>query len=203
MKTQTRGICQCCGREQAVLSGTGFMSQHGYTVENGWFNGVCMGHEFVPMQKSTVMTYKIIADVRDQCEHLEVVIQEMKDGTKHPDQVRVRDFPEVMVPWGEAAEWQQKRALDRTIWGMESRIRMGRSFANDMEQLAKNVYGTELKVVEIEDAPKRIEVGEKRKSNDNVLICTHVRGMRIWWKRESDGRKGWTGVGAWRKLEAA
>lgn len=36
MKTQTRGICQCCGREQAVLNGTGFMSQHGYTVKNGW-----------------------------------------------------------------------------------------------------------------------------------------------------------------------
>ena len=203
MKTQTRGICQCCGREQAVLNGTGFMSQHGYTVENGWFNGVCSGHQFAPMQKNTVMTYKIIADVRVQCVHLEIAVQEMKNGTKHPDEVRVRDFPEVMVPWDEAPEWQQKRARDRIIWEMESRIRSGKTFADFMEKLAKEVYGTELRVVEVEDAPKRIEVGEKRKSNDNVLTCTHVRGMRIYWKCESDERKGWTGIGAWRKLEVA
>lgn len=203
MKTQTRGICQCCGREQAALNGTGFMSQHGYTVENGWFNGVCGGHQFAPMQKSTAITYKIIADVRDQCEHLEIEIENLRNGSKHPEQVRARDFPEVMVPWNEASDWQQKRGVDRAIWGAESRIRAGRSFANDMEQLAMTVYGTDLKVVTIEDAPKPVEIGEKRKASNGVdtLICFCVKGARIWWKRESDGRKSWTGVGAWRKLE--
>ena len=61
VQIQTRGICQCCGREQAIVNGR--MAKHGYTVECGWFSGVCSGKNFVPMQVSRDHTDKLVAQV--------------------------------------------------------------------------------------------------------------------------------------------
>lgn len=61
-KIQLRGNCPCCGRDQAVLA-SGRMSKHGYTVEQGWFQGVCSGDSHAPMQKDRVVTDRIIAQV--------------------------------------------------------------------------------------------------------------------------------------------
>lgn len=42
-REQLRAICPCCFREQAIKDGT--MVAHGYTIEYGFFNGTCLGHQ--------------------------------------------------------------------------------------------------------------------------------------------------------------
>jgi len=59
---QIRGNCQCCGNQQAVVGS--MMSKHGYTVDGGWFNGVCSGRNHVPLQVSREHTDLIVAQVR-------------------------------------------------------------------------------------------------------------------------------------------
>ena len=59
---QIRGHCQCCGNQQAVVSG--HMSKHGYTVEHGWFQGVCTGESYKPIELERTVTNKIMAAVK-------------------------------------------------------------------------------------------------------------------------------------------
>ncbi len=49
-----RGTCQACGAVQAVDNSTRLMAKHGYTVDWGFFSGVCSGAGEQPMEESTV-----------------------------------------------------------------------------------------------------------------------------------------------------
>lgn len=53
------GSCQLCGRQQKLPGGR--LSQHGYTVQWGFFNGVCPGSEHLPFEQS----YDLIQQYRD------------------------------------------------------------------------------------------------------------------------------------------
>lgn len=47
------GICQACGRRQAVHVKTGMIAKHGYTTEYGFFNGTCGGSDALPLELDT------------------------------------------------------------------------------------------------------------------------------------------------------
>lgn len=79
-KTQTRGNCQCCGRDQAVAKGT--MAHHGYTVDNGYFNGTCGGHMHAPLQVERTVADSIVAKCRQDAERLDKRAAALKDGTE-------------------------------------------------------------------------------------------------------------------------
>ena len=70
-KTQTRGHCQCCGREQAVVR-CGYMAHHGYEVKDGWFQGKCGGHNFPPLEVARDVADSTIASVRRDAAALRV-----------------------------------------------------------------------------------------------------------------------------------
>lgn len=73
------GTCQVCGRQQKLPGG--FMSKHGYTVEWGWFNGVCPGADHLPFEKSKDLIEKAIKDVQANIAALEAEIEKlMADG---------------------------------------------------------------------------------------------------------------------------
>jgi len=42
-KKQFRGVCCVCGKDQAVNTANGLIVPHGYTLDYGFFNGVCEG----------------------------------------------------------------------------------------------------------------------------------------------------------------
>ena len=207
-KTQTRGNCPCCGREQAVLA-SGQMSKHGYTVENGWFNGVCGGDRFEPMQVQREVTDQIIISVRQDVKKLETRAADLKAGREVLGQVRMpgefvrRGAQPTMVEWSSLNEYKRAEALRHEVYHCEARARAGTSFANDMEALLERVHGQPLMVVELPAAPAPIQTGERRLNGRNqVLAARYTERGRVYWNAE-DGRKGWMGVQSWRALEVA
>lgn len=206
VKTQIRGTCQCCGRDQAVLA-VGVMSKHGYTVEHGWFSGVCPGQNYKPLQQDRSQADAIVHQVRAECDALDALVAEFKAGTKHPLTVstneydaKARDFKK--IAWADADQHQRDRGLSAAIYRTEQRAKHGRSFANDLEKLANSVFGTELRTV-VTEVLKPIAYGETRLgANGRKLVVTNIHGARIYWKDEK-GFKGWTGAGAWRKFPMA
>lgn len=205
-KTQLRGICQCCGRQQAVLAGTGLMSKHGYTVDHGWFQGVCSGQRYAPLQKDRAQADRIIAQVRAEAAKLATRAKQYRDGTAHPAQVSTgrwdaKTRTTVMVSWEEAAPYQRERGVESEVFRLESRSRQGFSFATALENLADVTFGTELVEVPVEAGLAPILVGEVRVGdNGRKLTVSSVQGARVYWKDER-GFKGWTGVQAWREKE--
>lgn len=210
-KTQTRAICQICGREQAVLK-SGRMSKHGYTVDHGWFNGVCSGEYHVPVQVSRVETDKMCADIRSQVAAIRFKADAMEAGKIDPESVfdtKYVDRKSVQVarPFSEASEWEQDAQRKREVFTMRRRAEMGEQHAEMMTGIADKYHGQPVRVVEQAAPAARIEKGD-RKVNEkgSVMTVDYVDGARVYWTRPGpDGRtfRSWTGTQAWRKMKDA
>lgn len=208
---KTIGNCQCCGRSQAVVGG-GLMSKHGYTVKGGWFEGVCSGDRYSPMQVSRVHTDEIVAQVLEDVEGLKQDVEALKTGKKFPSMVEVGSkkylgngkWSDNLVPFEEAPSYAQRNGVESAIYRLESRIRAGESFATSMTALVNRVHGTPLVQEKKPEVAAKILSGEKRVSEGgSVLTARYQEAARVYWSRPStDGRtaSGWMGSRAWRAL---
>jgi hypothetical protein len=206
-KTQLRGNCQMCGRERAIVNGR--MAKHGYTVENGWFQGVCQGDNHEPMQVSRTATDEMIVSIRADAAKLDQRAADLKSGIIVPGPARASCIPNAaMVEYNELPDHRKPDVLSAAIWAAEMRARHGRAFAKQMGELADKLHGTALRIVEPAAKAAPIVVGERRtlttSSGPVVLICYNAKGARIHWRFESDAkRRGCTGSQAWRTLPMA
>jgi len=210
-KTQIRGNCQCCGRQQAFQRGT--IAQHGYTVDHGYFEGVCSGHKFQPLQLDRTQTDSICAYVRadainllDRAAKLESGKTKLKLVVKPNTWTKRGEKPE-MVEFDSLASWDQKSILRSEVYKLESRAKAGNDFADQMEKLADALHGTELVTVVVSAAPAAIHYGEKRVSEKgNVIVCDGTEKGRVYYKITNGSGKvfrTWMGTASWRKLAIA
>lgn len=207
---QIRGNCQCCGREQAVVGG--LMSKHGYTVEHGWFQGVCSGNQYQPMQFSRATTDLIVSDIRAEIPKLLAKAEQYESGAITPEFVNqstyypaIRKTVNTQIPFAQASAYDQQCEIRKIVWSLKSKASAGKDFADQLESIANKVHGTPLlEVAKKEVAP--IYVGDKKVNQETnaVFTCTKVDGVRVYWtaKRASDGKviNSWMGSQAWRKL---
>lgn len=207
-KTQTRGICQCCGREQAVLS-SGVMSKHGYKVsEHGWFVGVCSGRIHKPMQIDRTHADMTVKMVRAEVVTLRANAAKMTAHEINPASCKTNDYDSVAreyrtIPFADGNQWQQRDARKHAVWQFTRRAEMGESFANSLEALADKYHGQALRVVPVDAGPAPVRSGDQRTGgNGRVLTAYRIDGARVYWK-DAKGYKGWTGTQAWRRMEAA
>lgn len=197
-RTQMRGNCQCCGRDHAVVSG--HMSKHGYTVNDGWFSGVCRGEHYPPIQNSRERLNQIVLNVRNEIVALNTHISNLKSGKVKPKEAKLGVLAKApMVPFDEAAPHFQEMTVKLAVIQAENRIRSGHQFCERMMFLAGEYHGQPLREVVVSDGPDRIQVGDQRMGRRGVLTCTNVSGARVYWKDEK-GFNGWAGSRAWRAL---
>jgi hypothetical protein len=210
VQIQTRGICQCCGREQAIVNGR--MAKHGYTVECGWFQGVCAGKNFVPMQVSREHTDVLVAQVRKEVIEMISKANRIASGEVKPTTITLNknrrnslDGKEI-VQFADATAYEQKQALESIEWDLRRSAQMGTDYANMMEKIANEFHGKELVTVEKKPAAEFIMPRDQKiDAQGNVCICTSVEGARVYFKFDKNGKtyKTWIGSQAWRKLQAA
>ena len=137
---QIRGNCQCCGRQQAVIGGV--MSKHGYTVEQGWFNGVCSGRNHAPIQVSRAVTDKIIADINAEVPELIAKADKVKAGEITPKTVKT--FRKEEIPFEQGNLREQNAARTSLEWAYRNRARSGKDFAESMAKVADKYHGQPL-----------------------------------------------------------
>lgn len=207
-RTQTRGNCQVCGRDQAV---NGTIAKHGYTVADGWFEGVCLGSAYAPMQQDRTHTDRIAATVLEEAKALTERAEKLEANEIDPDQVVTgrtyafgKGLQDVYGPYDEGTEIQKNKARKNAIYAARSRARIGERFAKDILTLADSFFGTDLRTVTIfADKKEPIAFGERRVNKLGVVLeVIRTEGRRVYWKKE-DGRKGWNSSTEWRKLPLA
>lgn len=206
-KLQHRGNCPCCGRQQAVKK-SGLMSKHGYVVDHGWFNGVCNGEQYAPMQIQREVTDIIVKQVKVDVEILFEKAKNFKEGKTFPATIKTNQGKIVKgrreyeyIPFEQGSQYQKEEAIRGEIYNLESRARAGTIFAADMEELVNKVHGKPLIEVKVEQVAEPIKSGEQRKSARGVLTVRYVDGARVYWK-DDRGIQSWTGSSAWRRMEA-
>ena len=204
MDKQIRGNCQCCGRQQAVVNGA--MSKHGYTVANGWFQGVCSGDRHEPMQVSRTTTDRIVADITEEVAALIFQADQVLAGKLKPTKVvRGQCMKPYEIDFADATEYEQAHAVQCLNWNLRSRAKAGEDFAKYLQEIANAVHGTVLIEVERKEAPAKVNSGDQKSVDDKTYTCRYVDGARVHYRmtRGENTFKGWIGIQAWRKMESA
>jgi hypothetical protein len=70
-----RGHCQACGRVQAVDTANNLLAKHGYTVDFGYFDGVCTGSDRQPLEVDKSFTEATIVRVSEWIDGQKVLLQ--------------------------------------------------------------------------------------------------------------------------------
>lgn len=148
---QLRGHCPMCGREQAVKGGN--MAKHGYTVENGWFNGVCPGRNFAPLELDRLSPEPAWLSILAQADELDLNATQYEQGVRVPTSVIKREWKNgqrqsYQKPWSELTEYDKRSELNSLVFGMRRRAKAGRDFVKFIRELADNVHGKPLKEIE-------------------------------------------------------
>ena len=210
-KTQSRGHCQCCGNEQAVQRGA--IAQHGYTVQNGWFEGVCSGHIYAPIEESRVRADEVVAAVRASVAELRAKAEKTIAGgcdpetyksgyhyVQEPKWERVEEFS----PFADASESKKADIRDSISRNLLGKAQAGEQFADFLAGLVENVHGKPLVVVAKSEPAPFICEGEKRISvKGSVLVVFRNEGRRIWYRREGQSGIFAMSPRAWRLLPLA
>jgi len=129
------GNCQVCGRLQAVNNG---MSKHGYTVEQGWFSGVCSGQNYLPMQQDATITHDVVKSIAEEVADLTKLIADLETGKKHPKTAPIAShYKAEVVAFADAPKYQQEAEIQKHIFASKSRIKAGQQHAEMLLNLLK------------------------------------------------------------------
>src|SRR5690606_29992087 len=182
---------------------SGYVAKHGYTVENGWFTGVCSGHLHAPLQRDRSVTDATIEHFRIRVPQLLAQARAYESGERTPRTLRrhvTRPGEPTTIEWEAASDIQRKRGLIEEIARLRQLARTGEALASQLGRLANDVHGKPLRETQIPAPAARILPGEQRISaTGRVLTCTYLRGARVCWADER-GTNSWTGSAAWRGL---
>jgi hypothetical protein len=77
-----RGHCQACGRVQAVDTANNLLAKHGYTVDFGYFDGVCTGSDRKPLEVDKSFAEATIVRISEWIDGRKVLLQEAIEGRK-------------------------------------------------------------------------------------------------------------------------
>jgi hypothetical protein len=78
-KAKFSGTCQICGSHQKLPKG--LLSNHGYTVDFGWFNGICSGANHQPYEESCDLIQRAIDSSKEHKVSLLAQIENLKTDT--------------------------------------------------------------------------------------------------------------------------
>lgn len=208
-----KGHCQHCGRIHAVDAVSQIIAKHGYKVAGyGFFNGVCSGAEFKPMQLQRVeadnFIEQLIKTAGDEQRRLDGLIK----GEWHPGFCELpkrwsqaaRAFLENIAPWADCDQEQQRQAIKAAKYKLECKIKFCLTHSHYLAGLLEQVHGQPL--IEAEDPVRKILLGDAVRvlnSYDSVVEGTRLvrcRGFsnrnitEVLVTRPTDSKKFWLNV---------
>lgn len=157
-EAQNRGICQICGREQAVRD-KGNITHHGYTIQDGWFQGTCPGQQHKPLQIEKSETERQIDLITKELPKVLERIAKLHSGALHPLKVKKSDRwadRKEMIDWADAPIWAQQKAVQIAIQHETQRHKSGVDTIVMLKRLIDQYHGKDLK--KIERAPPKAPI---------------------------------------------
>lgn len=159
-----RGHCQACGRLQAVDNAAHHIATHGYTVDNGYFNGTCGGSNFQPLEVSHTLLDSFVSDCFGRANGCDARIDNLTEGRDYPPKVnklkhgqRVytyetnrrgrRETVYTLVKWADATDAERAEGLKHAIYDLQREAKFMRYHAETLIALKARVHGQPLKAV--------------------------------------------------------
>lgn len=168
---QMRGHCQMCGRIHAV---SGTVAKHGYTVEHGWFQGVCPGADYEPIEQSRGALDQLVVDLRRWAGNAEDEARKLERREIDPEG-KWSSYSEMgyrkrkLIPYETLLPYEQADCRDHAVHANRRKAEDMRRAADDLLTLADRVHGQPLIEVVLDADAKAIKPGDK------VKVC----GMEV------------------------
>jgi hypothetical protein len=158
-KGEHRGHCQACGSVQVVLADIQWIAQHGYRVAGfGYFQGVCPGSRYRPLELERAHTDSIVAMMRRDADKADERARQLRNGERRPMTVRALDARgnplytknadgkrvNQMKTWQEASSPERDAQVMYEIVNAQGFACNARAQATDLALLATRVHGTAL-----------------------------------------------------------
>ena len=170
-KIQLRGNCPCCGNDQAVVRGN--LSKHGYTVDNGWFNGVCSGDHHEPIQVSRVHADHVIESVRRVVAAVEAELAAVEAGTVVPKTIIINyGLGRSEIAFADGDQFQQQNAVDSLKRDLKYKAGQGTRFADHLANVVEKNHGQPLREIKLDALV--IGVGSTVKVQGSIVTVTKI-----------------------------
>jgi len=174
VKATHRGTCQVCGRAQAHFKGT--IAKHGYTVDWGFFNGVCQGAEALPLEYDKALTESIITQLRvTVAPRAELLAAELAAGTVEPKWFKrvatgtrkygMPQYNDVDCTRAEISDEVAARQIEIAIHTAQAEQRNALAHAVMLEKLIESRFGQALMPIVLHKELKagmHVQVGGKK-----------------------------------------
>ncbi len=177
------GTCQLCGRNHAVNNATGLLAKHGYTVDWGFFHGVCEGANHLPLQKDRSLLDSTVDQWKEEANKMLALT--LADIKKVPVRVRENGIVKtVMMNEAEyiaAHNYADASDFENTaVMHLEYRIYKEAEYllkhVENMKKQADNLLGTELFEV-VRDIKKVVEFDSYKEAYEFSLTLK-VEGIK-------------------------
>lgn len=191
------GICQACGRRQAVHVKTGLIAKHGYTTEYGFFNGTCGGSDALPLELDTEVNVATVealiafaakheAKAEGEIRTVPVTTYE-RDAQGRRKEVIVQVGPEEYATRRDCYG-RFEEAVERVRSSLRRIAERVRADAADLEALRDRVHGQPLQPRAVEAPIKRETYGSYREAYARVEALKaaghKAQSRRSQWSRE-------------------
>jgi hypothetical protein len=177
-RVQLRGHCQHCGRMHAANP---MVAKHGYTVEYGWFNGVCNGADYLPLEVSRAELDSYVMALGKYAVGAEDEALKLEQKEVDPEGIWER-YSEMghkkrrLKPYADLSDYDKGMCRENAVRALRYKAKCMREHAEDLVKLAKDVHGKPLKDVLVDKAAKEIKVGDTVKLHGKLVVVTKIAG---------------------------
>jgi len=150
---------------------TGLVAKHGYNVQYGYFSGTCPGSNDLSLHVARENTDRIILMYLERAQAAAAEVEALKAGTLKPAEAWDGTYTEMpvtrngvtrmsrgeqrLVPFAEAAEQYQQRAVALAIFKADSTARHALLHKQQLQEWAAKIYDKQVPAYRAEDLEAR------------------------------------------------
>lgn len=193
-KATHRGSCQACGRVQAIEPNKQLIAKHGYTVDWGFFNGVCAGADHRVLEVDHSLTDSIIKQLReDVAPAADQRAADLRSGAVEPkwfkriprekrNRFEMQKYDDVDCARAELSDDVAAQQIRFAIHAAENKATQARSHATMLEKLIVARFGQPLVAINLE-AKKVLAVGDRvnrgNAKKPRLVEVVEMKHMRV------------------------
>lgn len=117
-KATHRGHCQLCGSLQKLPKGV--LSLHGYTINHGFFSGVCAGAKALPFEQSMALVAEHVQRAKDAIKRIKQTQRELRTSINADTKMWISTYVKNLRGYGRGGYIDEQVELTATMPPVEA-----------------------------------------------------------------------------------
>jgi hypothetical protein len=194
-KATHNGTCQRCGAQQAIKKGV--LVNHGYSVLDGWFEGICSGTGHPPLEQDTGYAEETVRFCREKAadlatftaDEVKTLAVRVRVGNFKYDTVQMTTEEYATYARGNLSALKLGIMIEHRVWQVHHQSRTLVEHAEMLAERIKTVFGQPL-ISRESLLPERVRF-EFMLYSDAYTKAVELKAEGFKTRIAGDQRKGW------------